>query len=110
MRLALCLAIVMIASPAFAADKESLVKKVPNSKTRSVVVGKTPVFNIPEKPKAAERLQDKANTIKSQRGDKKGTILNTQRPKKDGWGNTLPTPKEEAADFLVRKNARTITR
>lgn len=110
MRLALCLSLLVLASPVYAMGGESLAKKVPNSKTRSVVVGKTPVFNIPEKPKAAERLQEKVNTLKNKRDDVKGTRLNDYRAKRDGWGNTLKTPKEEAGDFLVRKNNRSITR
>lgn len=110
MRFALCLCLLMLASPAIGVDKESLIQKVPGSKTRSVVIGKTPVFNLPENAKAADRPQDRHNTLNSQRVDKKGTVLNDYRRKRDGWGNTLPTPKEAAADFLVRKSTKAITR
>lgn len=99
MRKLLCLALLVIATPAFGAGvntgAESLVKKVPNSKTRSVVVGKTPVFNLPEEAKSAVR---KEAGVK--RAEPKGTLLNDYKKKKDGWGNTLKTPKEEADAFL----------
>lgn len=98
-----------LAFPAYGTDADSLVKKVPDSKTKTLVpIKKGPSFSLPDK--TAQKAKLKSDGLKAQRDQTKGTLLNNYRKRKDGWGNTLKSPHEEAQDFLVRKNSRDIIR